>query len=152
MIRKGIGDPHLISDILGATFVVGDRRQAYALERTLVQALGGPFRWRDRVDTLSSERDRSRLDQSSAVGFRVIKQIVDVLVEDRLAASPYLFPVEVQIFPFEDYLLTRSGPDFASHAAYKRRQFASSLFPILFPAEVFRPSAETCAFSQEALA
>jgi hypothetical protein len=149
MIRKGIGDPHLITDILGAVFVVGDRRQAYALERTLVQALGGPFRWRDRVDTLSGERDRARLDDSSAIGFRVLKQIVDVLVEDRSAVSPYLFPVEVQIFRFDDYLLTRSGADFAGHVAYKRRQFASGLFPILFPAEVYRPVDE--AVSQFAL-
>lgn len=137
MIRKGIGDPHLIPDILGATFVVGDRGQAYALERMLVQSLGGPFRWRDRVDTLSGERDRSRLDGSSAPSFRVLKQIADVLVEDQVAGAPYLFPVEVQILPLEAYLLTLNDNELASHAAYKRRQFASSLFPILFPREVF---------------
>ncbi len=137
MIRKGIGDPHLISDILGATFVVGDRRQAYELERRLVLALGGPFRWRDRVDTLSGERDRSRLDRSSATGFRVIKQVVDVLVEDRTAGAPYLFPVEIQIFRFEDYLLTLGGADRAGHDAYKRRQFATRLLPVLFPSSIF---------------
>jgi len=137
MIRKGIGDPHLSSDILGAIFVVGDRRQVYALERTLVAALGGPLRWRERVDALSGERDRPRLDQSSAVTFRVFKQIVDVLVEDPSAGSPYLFPVEIQILPFGTYLRTRSGADFASHTAYKQRQFASTLLPTLFPPEIF---------------
>ena len=137
MIRKAIGDPRLIPDILGATFVVGDRRQAYVLERKLVQALGGPFRWRNRVDTLSGERERSQLDRSSAPGFRVLKQIADILVEDPGAGVSYFFPVEVQILPLEAYLLTLNDEDVASHAAYKRRQFAGGLFPILFPPEVF---------------
>src|SRR6185369_18033822 len=33
MIRRGIGDPRLVHDLLGAMFIVGNRRQAYALER-----------------------------------------------------------------------------------------------------------------------
>lgn len=57
MIRSGIGDAHAVPDILGARFVVGNRWQAYAPERRLVQALGGPFRWRDRVDTLGGDED-----------------------------------------------------------------------------------------------
>ena len=41
MIRRGIPEPGMVPDLLGAMFIVGDRRQAYALERKLVPALGG---------------------------------------------------------------------------------------------------------------
>ena len=72
----------------------------------------------------------------------MIKQIVEILTGDPSAASPYLFPVEVQIFTFEDYLATLSGAE-ASHGAYKSRQFVNGLFPILFPAEVYSRPADS---------
>jgi hypothetical protein len=137
MIRRGIGDPRLVHDLLGAMFIVGDRAQAYALERRLVRLLGGPLRWRDRVDTLAGERDRGRLDPRSSSGFQVLKQIVDVLMPDPAGETPYLFPVEVQIYPLEAYLRTLHDAHFASHTAYKRRQFLLDLLPVLFPPAIF---------------
>ncbi len=137
MIRRGIGDAHLVPDLLGAMFIVGDRRQAYALERRLVDMFGGPFRWRDRVDTLACERGRPRLDQNSSTGFQVLKAIVDILIEDPSGPSPYLVPVEIQVFPLKSYLRTVHEGHFASHAAYKRRQILRDLLPLLFPAEIY---------------
>jgi len=137
MIRRGIGDAHQVADVLGAMFIVGDRRQAYALERRLVEALGGPFRWRDRVDTLATPTDASRRNHTSSPAFRVLKQTVDLLVADAAAASPYLVPIEIQIQPIEMYRETRSVSGLASHQQYKWRQFARELAPILFPASVF---------------
>jgi hypothetical protein len=137
MLRRGIADPLMVEDLLGAMFIVGDRRQAYALERRLLQLLGGPFRWRDRVDTLSGERDREKMDLRSSSGFRVLKGIVEVLTEDEAGASPYFFGVEVQIFPLEAYLRTLHAEHFASHYAYKRRQFLIDLLPLLFPSEIY---------------
>jgi hypothetical protein len=137
MIRRGIGDPRLVNDLLGAMFIVGDRAQAYLLERRLVRLLGGPLRWRDRVDTLAGERDRGRLDPRSSSGFQVLKQIVDVLMPDPAGDTPYLFPVEVQIYPLEAYLRTLQDVHFASHTAYKRRQLLHDLLPVLFPPAIF---------------
>jgi hypothetical protein len=137
MIRRGIGDPRMVQDLLGAMFIVGSRPQAYALERRLVRTLGGPMRWRDRVDTLAGERDRARLDPRSSSGFQVLKQIVDVLVDDPSGATPYLFAVEVQIYPVEAYLRTLGDAHFASHTAYKKRQFLLDLLPLLFPPSIF---------------
>jgi hypothetical protein len=99
--------------------------------------LGGPLRWRDRVDTLSGRRDRGRLGPSSSSAFEVLKSIVDVLVEDPASEAPYLFPVEVQIYPIESYLRTLHDEHFASHYAYKRRQFLRDLIPLLFPPEIY---------------
>jgi hypothetical protein len=129
MIRRGIGDPHLVQDLLGAMFIVGDRTQAHALERRLLDPLGGPFRWRDRLDTLTGERGRARLGARSAPDFRVLKKIVDILTEDATAPTPYLFSVEIQIYPLEDYLRTLYDAEAASHDAYKRRQFLHDLLP-----------------------
>ncbi len=137
MIRRGIDDPRMIQDLLGAMFIVGSRADAYALERRLIHGLGGPFRWRDRVDTLAGEGDREWLGQQSSSGFRVLKQIVDILVDDSGKAAPYLFPVEIQIYPVEDYLRTLYDTHFASHTSYKRRQFLQELMPLLFPAEIY---------------
>jgi hypothetical protein len=137
MIRRGIPDPAMVQDMLGAMFIVGDPRQAYGLEHYLVRSLGGPLRWRDRVDTLTGQRDRSRLDPSSSRAFRVLKSIVDVLLDDVSTAEPYLFAVEVQIYPLEDYLHTLYDVEFTSHFAYKRRQFLRELIPLLFPTEVY---------------
>ncbi len=137
MIRRNIDDPRMVQDILGAMFIVGDRSQAYALERRLVHALGGPLRWRDRVDTLRGSRDRDRLDRHSSSGFQVLKGIADVLMDDPSSESPYLFSVEVQIYPLEAYLRTLYDAHFASHYAYKRRQFLHDLLPVLFPEEIY---------------
>ncbi len=137
MIRRGIPHPTAVEDMLGAMFIVRDRRQAHALERRLLSVLGGPLRWRDRVDTLSGPRDRERLGPSTGSGFEVLKSIVDVLIEDPADATPYLFPVEVQIYTIEAYLATLHDEHFASHTAYKRRQFLRDLIPLLFPPEIY---------------
>jgi hypothetical protein len=137
MIRRAIPDPRMVQDLLGAMFIVGDRSQAYALERRLVSAFGGPLRCRDRVDTLSGSRDRARLDPQSSSGFLVLKEIVDILMDDPSSDVPYLFSVEIQIFPLEAYLSTLYDTHFASHAAYKRRQFLHELLPILFPSSLY---------------
>jgi hypothetical protein len=137
MIRRNIDDPRMVQDILGAMFIVGSRPQAYALERRLVQTLGGPLRWRDRVDTLRGGRDRDRLDPQSSSGFQVLKGIADVLMDDPSSEAPYLFSVEVQIYPLEAYLRTLYDAHFASHSAYKRRQFLNDLLPVLFPEEIY---------------
>jgi hypothetical protein len=137
MIRRAIPDPRMVQDLLGAMFIVGDRPQAYALERKLVAAFGGPLRCRDRVDTLAGGRDRARLDPQSSSGFLVLKEIVDILMDDPSSDVPYLFSVEIQIFPLEAYLSTLYDTHFASHAAYKRRQFLHELLPILFPSSIY---------------
>lgn len=137
MIRGGIGDAHAVPDLLGAKFVVGDRRQAYALERRLVDALGGPFRWRDRVDILGGDEDRSRLTAASSPRFRVLKQIVDLLVGDQPDAPPYHFPVEIQIYTLESHRATLAEGHDAAHQQYKQRQILSELLPALFPEEIF---------------
>jgi len=137
MIRRAIPDPRMVQDLLGAMFIVGDRAQTYALERRLVAAFGGPLRWRDRVDTLGGQRDRGRLDAQSASGFRVLKGIVDVLIDDPSSDRPYFFSVEIQIFPLADYLSTLYDTHFASHSAYKKRQFLNELLPVLFPAGIY---------------
>lgn len=137
MIRRAIPDPRMVQDLLGAMFIVGDRSQTYALERKLVSAFGGPLRCRDRVDTLAGSRDRARLDPQSSSGFLVLKEIVDILMDDPSSDVPYLFSVEIQIYPLEAYLSTLYDTHFASHAAYKRRQFLHELLPILFPAGLY---------------
>jgi hypothetical protein len=99
--------------------------------------LGGPARVRDRVDTLASDRQHDKLTRRSAPGFRVLKETVDVLIADPGGATPYLFGVEVQIYPLEAYLATLHDRHYANHAAYKRRQFLADLIPALFPAAVY---------------
>jgi hypothetical protein len=148
MIRRAIPDPRMIQDLLGAMFIVGNRAEAYALERRLVSAFGGPLRSRDRVDTLSGSRDRARLDPQSSSGFLVLKEIVDILMDDPSSDVPYLFSVEIQIFPLEAYLSTLYDTHYASHAAYKRRQFLHELLPILFPSSLY--GGETAALSGDA--
>ncbi|MBN1826986.1 MAG: hypothetical protein JW958_12050 [Candidatus Eisenbacteria bacterium] len=148
MIRRGIADPSMVPDLLGAMFIVGDRRQAYALERRMIRVSGGPLRWRDRVDTLRGERDRSRLNPQSSSAFRVLKQIMGVLTEDPIEETPYLFSVEIQIYPIEEYLRTLQDGHFASHNAYKKRQFLNDLLPVLFPPDAFE--GETAALAAAA--
>ena len=50
--------------------------------------------------------------------------------------------MEIQIFPLEAYLETLYDAHFASHAAYKRRQFLHELLPILFPAGIYGVEAD----------
>ncbi|MEO8680268.1 MAG: hypothetical protein ABI665_14555 [Vicinamibacterales bacterium] len=142
MIRSGIGDAHAVPDILGALFIVGNRRQAYALERRLVDALGGPFRWRDRIDTLGSDQDRTRLTAASSSRFQVLKQIVDLLVGDQPDVPPYHFPVEIQIYPLNSYQAMMAGGNDAAHQQYKQRQVLTELLPVLFPEDIFGPHAQ----------
>jgi hypothetical protein len=137
MIRRAIPDPRMVQDLLGAMFIVGDRSQAYALERRLIAAFGGPLRCRDRVDTLAGGRDRARLDPQSGSGFHVLKAIFDILMDDPSSDAPYLFSVEIQIFPLEAYLSTLYDTHFASHSAYKKRQFLHDLLPVLFPSDIY---------------
>jgi hypothetical protein len=137
MIRRGIGDPSQVQDLLGARFIVRDVGQAFALERRLMNILGGPFRWRARVDTLRPGPQVSSRNHASSRDFQVLKGIVDVLVEDPGRLSPYLCAVEVQILPLEPYLRTVHKGHLANHAAYKQRQLLEDLAPILFPAEVY---------------
>jgi hypothetical protein len=148
MIRRAIPDPRMVQDLLGAMFIVGDRSQAYALERKLVAAFGGPLRCRDRVDTLAGSRDRARLDPQSSSGFLVLKEIVDILMDDPSSFAPYLFSVEIQIFPLAAYLSTLYDTQFAGHSAYKRRQFLNELLPILFPSAIY--GGETAVDSSDA--
>ncbi len=153
MIRRGIGDAGRVPDLLGAMFIVRERRQAFALERRLLGLFGGPFRWRDRVDTLTSDRQRDRLNGTSSGGFQVLKGIMDILLEDERETLPYLFSVEIQILPLEPYLRTIHEGHSASHAAYKRRQLLEELVPVLFPASLYggvefspadRPAEQRC--------
>ena len=137
MIRRGIGDPSRVEDILGALFVVAERHQVYALERRLLDIFGGPMRFRDRVDTLSGGGAAADLNRHSSASYQVLKVMVDVLCEDDPSAAPYLFPVELQIYDLESYLQTLHDAHYASHTSYKRRQFLDELLPALFPAEVF---------------
>ncbi len=67
----------------------------------------------------------------------MLKEIVDVLLDDPSSDAPYLFSLDVQIFPLEAYLSTLYDTHFASHAAYKRRQFLHELLPIPFPSAIF---------------
>lgn len=144
MLRRGIADANVVQDLLGAQFIVGTVKQVYALERRLMERLGGPLRWRDRVDTLGGAHDRGRLNPRSSLGFQVLKAIVDVMITDPSGSAPYLFPVEVQLYPLEAYLRTVHEGHFASHVAYKRRQLAYDLVPLLFPREIYGLSESTC--------
>jgi len=137
MIRRGIGDAHKIPDLLGALFIVGGRKQAYALERLLVAALGGPFRWRDRTDTMTFSEDHARLTSASSSSFRALKAIVDIPIHDPEGGMMYQCPVEIQILPLPSYLETLSDGHQANHARYKQRQVTQELLPILFPEEIF---------------
>jgi hypothetical protein len=77
------------------------------------------------------------LDTHAATSFQVLKEIVDVLIEDPFGASPYLVPVEIQICPLDAYLGTLHESDFTSRFAQKERQFLNQLLPVLFPVEIY---------------
>lgn len=132
LLRRGLYRPDQLDDMVGALLVVRDRTQAYSLEQRLMDALGGPFRWRDRVDTLTVPTDRDRLTLRSGDGFRVLKGVMDLLVDDS-----YVTPVEIQIYPVADFLHTVDPTHGACHAAFKRRQLLFDLMPLLFPEMIY---------------
>ncbi len=134
LVRRGLYRPDQLDDMVGALFVVRDRAQAYSLEQRLMDALGGPFRWRDRVDTLGAPTDRDRLTLRSSDGFRVLKGVMDLLVDDS-----YVTPVEIQIYPVADFLHTVDPTHGACHSAFKCRQLLFDLMPLLFPEMVYGP-------------
>ncbi len=137
MLARGIAEPSAVQDMLGALFIVGSQAQAYALERRLVDLCGGPLWIRDRTDTLAGERDRSLLSDRSARGFEVLKYTADLLVSDAAERGSYHVAVEFQIYPVESYLATLHDDHGASHRAYKRRQIAGDVLPLLFPAAIY---------------
>jgi hypothetical protein len=138
MIRKGISDPSEIEDILGAMFIVADLAEVESLKDILMDTLGGPFRFRDITDTLTSEKDRTRLNRFSGLGYKVYKTEVDLLHPGATPEEePYIFPVEIQIYTLESYLRTIHTEHYASHQRFKRRQFLKGLLPYLFPEEIY---------------
>ncbi|NNF07794.1 MAG: hypothetical protein HKN21_13605 [Candidatus Eisenbacteria bacterium] len=138
MIRKGVVHPRKIQDIIGAMFIVKDRREVLALQEVLFEIFGGPLKWKDRVNTITRPEDRKHLHAQSASGYEVLKSDVDVLhnsTED--GGEPYIFSVEVQIYTVEGYLRTVHSGHFASHQNLKLRQFLEGLLPPLFPVSVY---------------
>jgi hypothetical protein len=141
MLRKGINNPVDITDILGAKFIVRSEPEVYRLADLLHQVLGGPFSFRNQVDTFRHPQDRSQLNRFSAEGFHVFKEDVDILYpgDNGEGAQPYLFGVELQIFTMESFLATVHSRDYRNHHEYKRRQFLLGVVPCVFPAKVFGP-------------
>lgn len=138
MIRKGEVHPRKIQDIIGAMFIVKDLKEVEALQEGLFDILGGPLRWKDRINTIRFPGQRSRLNLQSGRGFEVLKSDVDVLfapVEN--GRKPYMFSVEVQIYTVEGFLRTVHSQHYASHQKLKLRQFLEGLLPYLFPEEIY---------------
>ncbi len=138
MIRKGEIDPQKIGDLIGAMFIVKNAREVERLQAMLYEIFGGPFRWREAVDTIKSHEDRSRLHEQSAGGFQVRKSVVGVLHRPDVAGrAPYIFNVEFQIYTLEGFLRTVHINHEASHERLKLRQFLEGLLPYLFPASIY---------------
>ncbi|HEX7878623.1 MAG TPA: hypothetical protein VF720_04405 [Candidatus Eisenbacteria bacterium] len=138
MIRKGEIDPQKIGDLIGAMFIVKDAAEVERLQAMLYDIFGGPFRWREAVDTIKSHDDRRRLHEQSAGGFQVKKSIVGVLHRpDDAGKPPYIFNVEFQIYTLEGFLKTVHSRHEASHERMKLRQFLEGLLPYLFPAGIY---------------
>lgn len=141
MLRKGLNNPTDITDILGAKFIVQRQEGVYRLADLLHQVLGGPFSFRNQVDTFRRPQDRSQLNRFSAEGFRVLKEDLDILYpgNNGEGAQPYLFAVELQIFTVDSFLATVHSRDYSSHREYKRRQFLLGVMPCIFPESVYGP-------------
>lgn len=138
LIRKGEVDPQKIGDLIGAMFIVKDLAEVERLQAILYEVFGGPFRWREEVDTIKSREDRSRLHEHSAANFEVKKSLVGVLFRpEDPRRPPYIFNVEFQIYTLEGFLRTVHGRHEASHEQFKLRQFLEGLLPCLFPASVY---------------
>lgn len=140
MIRKGIGNPSLIQDLIGAMFIVSDLHEVEELKEALVELFGGPFRLRNVVDNLAGQaRPSNVLNPFTGEGYRVFKGEVDMLHRAPHApdSPPYFYPVELQIYTLETYLRTIHTEHYASHQALKRRQFLLGLVPYMFPARIY---------------
>lgn len=138
MIRKGESDPQKIGDLIGAMFIVKDIEEVALLQGMLYDIFGGPFRWREDVDTINRSEERGRLNEYSGIGFEVKKSLVGVLYRAPGGdLPPYLFNVEFQIYTLEGFLRTVHSTHFASHQLLKQRQFLEGLLPYLFPVAVY---------------
>jgi len=139
MIRKGESDPRWIEDLIGAMFIVENLYEVESLKESLFDALGGIFRVRNVVDTLTSRKDQSRLNPWSGQGYEVYKADVDILYNPprQKLPMPYFFTAEIQMYTLESYLRTIHSSHYASHQALKRRQFLGGLVPFLFPEKIY---------------
>lgn len=138
MIRKGEFDPQKIGDLIGAMFIVKNAAEVERLQAMLFEVFGGPFRWREGVDTIKSHDDRRRMHEQSSGGFQVRKSVVGVLHRPVDAGrAPYIFNVEFQIYTLEGFLRTVHSLHEASHERLKLRQFLEGLLPYLFPAAIY---------------
>ncbi|MCK4303611.1 MAG: hypothetical protein KAY24_05170 [Candidatus Eisenbacteria sp.] len=138
MLRTGETNPNAIHDIIGVMFIVEDLIQVEHLKFALYDRLGGPFKIRNVVDTLSYPADRTRLNRYSGAGYCVYKGDVDVLYyPEHGTEPPYSFIVEIQLYTLETYLRTIHENHYASHHRLKRRQFLEGLAPLLFPREIY---------------
>ncbi len=139
MLRKGENDPRWIQDLIGAMFIVHDLREVEAMRDALFDVFGGIFRVRNVVNTLENPDDRDKLGSFSSSGYDVFKAEVDVLYnpERPRLPMPYAFTSEIQIYTLESYLRTIHSEHYASHQAFKRRQFLQGLVPHLFPGSVY---------------
>jgi hypothetical protein len=141
MIRKGESDPRWIEDLIGAMFIVDNLYEVENLKEALFDLLGGVFRVRNPVDTLTRPEDRVHLNRWSGQGYEVYKAEIDLLYnpERQRLPMPYFFTVEVQLYTLESYLRTIHSAHYANHQALKRRQFLQGLVPYLFPDEIYGP-------------
>jgi hypothetical protein len=138
MLRKGLNDPRAIPDIIGAMFIVENLEEVEHLKLALIDELGGPFRVRNVVDTLTRPEDRDQLNRFSGAGYRVYKCEADVLYRPPDSGEePYSFVVEIQIYTLETYLRTIHADHYASHHQLKQRQFLEGIVPLLFPQEIY---------------
>ncbi len=138
MLRKGLNDPRAIPDIIGAMFIVENMVEVEHLKLLLVDQLGGPFRMRNVIDTLTNPDDRRRLNRFSGAGYRVYKGEADVLYKPEGSdEEPYSFIVEIQVYTVETYLCTVHADHYASHHNLKQRQFLEGILPLLFPQELY---------------
>lgn len=139
MLRKGENDPRWIQDLIGVMFIVKDMNEVDALRDALFDVFGGIFRVRNVVNTLENPGDRSKLGSYSGSGYEVFKAELDVLYnpERPRLPMPYVFTAEVQIYTLESYLRTIHSEHYASHQAFKRRQYLQGLVPHVFPQAVY---------------
>jgi len=139
MLRKGINDPSLISDMLGMKFIVAEEEHVQQLVELLHQVLGGPFLFRNQVDLFRRPEDHEQLNRFSAPGFKVFKEDVDLLypASETHRSGTYSFSVELQIFTLEGFLRTLHSDDYANHRVYKLRQFLRGVMPYVFPAQLY---------------
>jgi hypothetical protein len=139
MLRKGINDPALISDMLGVKFIVAQEKHVHQLVELLHQVLGGPFFFRNQIDLFRRPSDRAQLNPFSAPDFKVFKEDIDLLYPARGSgrASAYSFSVELQILTVDSFLRTLQRGDYVSHRVYKTRQFLRGVMPYVFPIEMY---------------